>query len=74
MNPSPAAIAKIQAYVAAMSGQWNNTNAQILAAYNAATVTNPAAQATIAKPYSLTDLLLCVTTSYGNLRACPSCR
>lgn len=45
MNPTPAAITKIRAYAAALSGGWTgNSDAQILAAYNAATLDNPATQ------------------------------
>lgn len=57
MNPTPQAIAKIQAYVAAMSGGWSNSDAAILAAYNTPTIANPTPQATVLVPYTSSTLL-----------------
>ena len=64
MNPSPAAIAAIQAYGAALSGGWaGQTDAQVLTAANAATVDNPAQQGTVAKPYTYDDLLGAISSA-----------
>lgn len=58
MNPSPAAVAAIQTYAAALSGGWaGNADDAILAAANAPSVANPTPQPTVAKPYTYVDLL-----------------
>ncbi len=73
MNPTPGQIAAIRAYVAGLSGAWNNTDAQIRAAIAASSVANPVQQATVPKPYTATGLLGVLSTqSQGNLVVFPA--
>ena len=74
MNPSHAAIAWIQAQVAAMSGAWaGNTNAQIVAALNTPSIANPVPQGKVPVPYTAAGLLgLLSPGSITNLASFPA--
>lgn len=52
MNPSPQAVAAIRAKVA----DWSPSDASITAALNSPSVSNPVAQATVAKPFAVQDI------------------
>lgn len=72
MNPSSDQIASIKTYVAAMTGAWTNTDDQIRASMQADLVANPVAQATVAKPFTLTSLLGALSSaSQANLNSVP---
>ena len=75
MNPSPAAIAAIKTYVAAMTSPaagWANTNAQIVTAMNTPSISNPTPQATVPTPYTVVTLLDCLTGSFATVANYPS--
>lgn len=55
-NPTPAAVAAIKSKVAALGGFAALTDAQVVAALNAADVANPAPQGTVPKPFQATDV------------------
>lgn len=57
MNPTADAIATIRAYVAGLPGAWSNTDDQVVAAANAATIANPAPQGAIPRPFTMGDVL-----------------
>jgi hypothetical protein len=58
MNPSPAAITWIRTFGSTVSGGWaSNTDAEVVTAANTPSTTNPVAQATVAKPYTVSGLL-----------------
>jgi hypothetical protein len=57
MNPTPDQVAKIEAFVATLPGQWSNADPQIRAAMQAQTQPNPVATApAVPKPFDVDDL------------------
>ena len=73
MNPTPAAIAAIDIFVAGLAGGWaSNTDAQVVTAANNPTVANPAAQGQIPAGYSAASLLgLLSQSSAQNVESFP---
>lgn len=73
MRPSPAAINWIKAFASSLPGGLaGNTDEQVVAAANAATVANPTPQGTAPKPYGFADLLGVLSqASVANVEAFP---
>lgn len=71
MNPSPVAIALINTYVTGLPGGWaGNTDAQVVAAANLASVANPVPQGTIFTPFTLASLAASISaSSRSNLKS-----
>lgn len=58
MRPTATALEWINYYASSLAGGWaSNSNAAILTAANNPTVANPVPQATVAKPFTLTQVL-----------------
>lgn len=68
-RPTATALDWINFYATSLAGGWGgNTNAAILTAANNPTVANPATQATVPKPFTLTQVLGELSAaSQGNL-------
>jgi hypothetical protein len=71
LNPTPAAIAWIDAYAAGLPGGWaTNDDAAIVAAANAPAVANPVPQGTVPAGYTPASLLsLLSATSAANVES-----
>ncbi len=70
-RPTATALDWINFYATSLAGGWaGNTDAAILTAANAATIANPASQATVPKPFTLTQVLgVLSAASQANLKA-----
>ncbi len=70
MNPTPTAIAAIDTQVSNIAGGWTNTDAELVAALNNPTVTNPSPQGAVPTPFTMLQLFAVLSSgSETNVRA-----